>query len=188
MKRNLLLLLMVFLCLPNLSYAQKRSSEKEELRAIQGAIASIWYSGIYNGLYEFSWDDFDVPMPWKFVKHKSISQSAPIEEAMDPDTGLIIARYKDGSFYNGQILHQNYPSSGMMIYADGSCYSGMWRGFLPHGKGVYIAPNGVKFSVKSIKGVPHGKGTIQDSDGTMYKAKWNRAMIKPKTIKPLKKK
>ena len=29
---------------------------------------------------------------------------------------------------------------------------------------------------------------FKDSDGTMYKAKWDRAMIKPRSIKPLKKK
>lgn len=188
MKRHLLIVLVAFLCLPSISFAQKRHKEKEELRALQGALASIWYSGIYNGLYEFQWSDLNVPIPSVFVKHKSISQTAPIAEEMDPDTGLIIAFYKDGSFYKGQILHVICPSSGMMTYADGSCYSGMWSGFMPHGKGTYIAPNGVKFSVKSIKGLPHGRGVIQDSDGTMYKARWNRAMIIPKSIKPLKKK
>ena len=75
-----------------------------------------------------------------------------------------------------------------MHYADGSIYSGMWKNDMPHGKGTYIAPNGVKFSVKSYNGLPHGKGVIQDSDGTMYRAKWNRVMLKPKSIKPLKKK
>ena len=57
---------------------------------MQGAIATIWYSGIYNGLYEFSWGDLDVPLPWAFVRHKNVSRTAPIQEEMDPDTGLII--------------------------------------------------------------------------------------------------
>ena len=188
MRRYLLILIAVLCCLPNICEAQTRKQRKEERRAMQGAFATIWYAGIYNGLYEFKWGDRDVPVPWAFKRHKSISQAAPIQEEMDPDTGLIIARYKDGSFYRGQILHQKYPSTGMMIYADGSMYSGMWQGFLPHGKGTYVAPNGVKFSVKSINGIPHGRGIIQDSDGTMYKAKWDKAMIKPRSIKPLKKK
>lgn len=188
MRRYLLILLAALCCLPNISTAQTRKQQRKERRAMQGAIATIWYSGIYNGLYEFRWGDLDVPVPWAFVRHKNVSRTAPIQEEMDPDTGLIIARYKDGSFYNGQILYKNLTSTGTMFYADGSSYSGSWRGFMPHGKGTYIAPNGVKFSVKSVNGLPHGRGLVQDSDGTMYKAKWDRAMIKPRSIKPLKKK
>ncbi len=187
MKRFVILLIVMLCCLPSDTIAQDRQQRKKERRALQGAIATIWYSGIYNGLYEFRWGDRNVPVPWAFARHKNISQSHPIAEEMNPDTGLIIARYKDGSYYNGQIMYKNLPSSGMMIYADGSSYSGMWMGFLPHGKGTYVAPNGMKFSVKSNNGIPHGKGIIQDSDGTLYKARWDRAMIKPKSIKPLKK-
>ena len=188
MKRHLLLLLVAFVCLPSLCCAQKRNKEREELRDMQKAIASIWYSEIYDGIYDLSWGKYDLPRTWDFIHQKRISKTAPIAEEMDPDTGLIISCWKDGSIYRGQQFYENLPGAGVMYYADGSCYSGMWQHFLPHGQGTYIAPNGVKFSVKSIKGCPHGKGHIQDSDGTMYKAKWDHGVIKIKSIKPLKKK
>ena len=187
MKRHLWILLVAFLCLPNISCAQKRHNEKDDLRALQVAIATIWYSEIYNGIYDVRWGKAETPGSWEFVREKRVSKTAPIEEAMDPETSLIISRWKDGSIYRGQPFYENLPSAGVMFYADGSCYSGMWQHFLPHGKGTYIAPNGVKFSVKSIKGVPHGKGVIQDSDGTMYQARWKHAIIKIRSIKRLKK-
>lgn len=182
-----IILFALLLCLPNTSSAQDRQQRKAEQRALQGALATIWYSGIYNGLYEFEWGDRNIPVPWAFARQKR-KGLPPTKKATNPDTGMVIAMWKDGCIYNGQMYFGEIQGAGIMHYANGSIYSGMWKNDMPHGKGTYIAPNGVKFSVKSYNGLPHGKGVIQDSDGTMYRAKWDRAMLKPKSIKPLKKK
>ena len=182
-----IILFALLLCLPNTSSAQDRQQRKAEQRALQGALATIWYSGIYNGVYEFEWGDRNIPVPWAFARQKR-KGLPPTRKATNPDTGMVIAMWKDGCIYNGQMYFGEIQGAGIMHYADGSIYSGMWKNDMPHGKGTYITPNGVKFSVKSYNGLPHGKGVIQDSDGTMYRAKWDRAMLKPKSIKPLKKK
>lgn len=120
-----------------------------------------------------------------YYQRKRIKNIHAVEMSKDDDTGLITARWSDGTMYRGQMYYGKMRGVGTMIYPDGSKYSGEWRGDRPNGSGTFVTPEGVVCEVDWVDGIPHGRGIIQDIDGKHYSAKWYDGVLRPRSIRPV---
>ena len=189
MKRNLLILLAVIFCC---QIQAKRPGDP----AVPVSPANQWtnqmqQSGTYMPKPKYNTSKgtmatgrriISVPIP------KTIVPKHAVETKIDDSTGMMTARWNDGSAYQGQTYYGEIKGVGTMVYPDGSKYCGSWERDLPNGNGTFQTPEGITFTVNFENGVPHGKGVIQDLDGRKYSARWVRGVLKEKSIKPLEEK
>ena len=199
MKRFYLIIAMVFLCLPNMGFAQGHLNTYE------------WESRMQRMInYPFSNDNKEYQTAKKAkVKVPTINIHTAIELSIDKATGKTTARWEDGSVfvgftyygqinregtitfadgskYHGEWRFDRFHGVGTMEYADGSKYHGQWSFGKPDGQGTIIEPNGVKITLKFDEGIPRGKCIIQDVDGRLYTGRWSSGILLKKSIKPLK--
>lgn len=198
MKRIYLIIAMVFLCLPNMGFAQGHLNTYE------------WESRMQRMInYPFSNDNKEYQTAKKKKPRINRVYLLAIENTTDEATGLTTLRWNDGSSYVGEtyrtVFHgmgtMIYPDKGKyygqwkyshrdgigtMVYPDKSKYVGSWERDLPNGSGTFQTPEGITFTVNFENGLPHGKGVIQDLDGRLYSARWVRGVLKEKSIKPYK--
>ena len=213
MKKYLLILIIAIFCLPNVSFAQQYGTPGyygERIRSWEGGLANIWAAGKYGGTSGFDWGS---PRESKkgIEKLPLVNIHTAIELSIDKATGKTIARWEDGSTfdgytyygqingegtitfadgskYHGEWRFDRFHGVGTMEYADGSKYHGQWSFGKPDGQGTIIEPNGVKITLKFDEGIPRGKCIIQDVDGRLYTGRWSSGILREKSIKPLEEK
>ncbi len=199
MKKYLLILIVAIFCLPNEGFAQLTTWEKE-------AKAQHRRDHPFSGKSE---EYQSAKKPKVKIPARDIHRA--IDVVTNDTTGVITARWDDGSTYIGEIYYgelkgtgtltladggkyhgqwrfDRFHGVGTMEYADGGKYIGQWSWGKPHGQGTIVEPNGVKITAKFDEGIPRGKCIIQDVDGRLYTGRWSSGILLKKSIKPLEEK
>ena len=210
MKKYILLIIAAIFCLPNTALAQYRSSNSRLFSSSTTSEREMRDQNRRNNKF------FGESKAYQSAKKPKVKIPArdihrAIEVVTNDTTGVITARWDDGSTYIGEIYYgelkgmgtltladggkyhgqwrfDRFHGVGSMVCADGSKYTGEWQLGKPHGKGTFINPEGVAFIGEFYDGAPNGKGIIQDVDGRKYTARWKDGKLKEKSIKPLEEK
>ena len=81
--------------------------------------------------------------------------------------GKGIAKYKDGSFYDGSWKEGKFSGVGLRTYADKSQYDGSWREGRKEGFGVYTySDRKTRYEGNWLNDLPEGSGMIVYANGT----------------------
>jgi hypothetical protein len=87
--------------------------------------------------------------------------------------GLI--RWRDGTYYAGELHQQSPHGRGVAVWADGSVYDGSWRHGLASGQGTLHEPAGSSCAGEWEAGALHGVGLRFSADGCrLWQGEWQR--------------
>ena len=83
-----------------------------------------------------------------------------------------VARFPDGSVYEGEFVNGAPEGQGKITFADGGTYEGGWVDGVISGTGTAVYANGVVYTGDFANAVHHGVGTMTNPNGYIYVGDW----------------
>eukprot|EP00636_Phaeomonas_parva_P016807 CAMPEP_0118875172 /NCGR_PEP_ID=MMETSP1163-20130328/16333_1 /TAXON_ID=124430 /ORGANISM="Phaeomonas parva, Strain CCMP2877" /LENGTH=1131 /DNA_ID=CAMNT_0006810633 /DNA_START=77 /DNA_END=3472 /DNA_ORIENTATION=+ len=87
-------------------------------------------------------------------------------------------RFKDGSFYRGNFIDEQYTGIGQFCWADGSQYNGEFMNNQRHGNGTYLDKEGTIYRGAYVNDVREGPGELIYPNGNSYEGEFADDKIK----------
>lgn len=92
--------------------------------------------------------------------------------------GVGHVRWRDGTYYAGELQQQSPHGRGAAVWADGCVYDGSWRHGLASGHGTLHEPAGSSCDGAWEAGALHGDGSRCSADGCRaWQGKWQRGAL-----------
>ena len=105
---------------------------------------------------------------------KSLKKRFKDEHLIDPETGDITKRinYRDGSYYEGDMVRGARHGKGKQVWADGSHYDGNWLNDRINGFGTLVDKDGNKMTGSWRDNKLNGFAIKEKVNGDKYEGQW----------------